>query len=59
MKAYGGVDVQNYIFLTSALVGGKWTAVRLGCFNPGERALHTHWIGCWMGPKAGLDDIEK
>jgi hypothetical protein len=25
MKAYGGVDVQIHIFLTSALAGGEWT----------------------------------
>jgi hypothetical protein len=24
MKAYGEVDVQTHVFLTSALVGGKW-----------------------------------
>jgi hypothetical protein len=26
MKTYGGVDVQIHIFLTSALVGGEWSA---------------------------------
>jgi hypothetical protein len=28
MKAYGGVDEQIQIFLTSALVGGEWSASR-------------------------------
>jgi hypothetical protein len=28
MKAYGGVDVYIHIFLTSALVGGEWSASR-------------------------------
>jgi hypothetical protein len=28
-------------------------------FNPGERAPGTHWIGGWVGPRAGLDDVEK
>jgi hypothetical protein len=26
---------------------------------PGERALGTHWIGDWLEPRAGLDDVEK
>jgi hypothetical protein len=59
MKAYGGVDVEIHIFLTSALVGGEWSASRPGRFTPGERAPGTHWIGGWVGPSAGLDDVEK
>jgi hypothetical protein len=31
----------------------------LGNFTPGERAPGTHWIGGWVGPRAGLDDVEK
>jgi hypothetical protein len=26
---------------------------------PGERAPDTHWIGGWVGPRAGPDDVEK
>jgi hypothetical protein len=26
---------------------------------PEERARGTHWIGGWVGPRAGLDDMEK
>jgi hypothetical protein len=26
MKAYGGVDVQIHVILTSTLVGGEWSA---------------------------------
>jgi hypothetical protein len=26
---------------------------------PGERATGTHWIGGWVGPRAGLDAVEK
>jgi hypothetical protein len=59
MKAYGGVDVQTHVFLTSALVGGEWSASRPGRFTPGERAPGTHWIGGWLDPRAGLDDLEK
>jgi hypothetical protein len=54
MKAYGGVDVQTRVFLTSALLGGEWSASRPGRFTPG-----THWIGGWVGPRADLDDVER
>jgi hypothetical protein len=37
MKAYGGVEVKIYIFLTSALAGGKWSASRPGRFTPRGR----------------------
>jgi hypothetical protein len=26
---------------------------------PGERAAGTHWIGDWVGPRAGLHNMEK
>jgi hypothetical protein len=38
MKEYGGMDVWKHIFLTSGLVGGKWSASRSGRFTAGERA---------------------
>jgi hypothetical protein len=57
MKAHGGVDVYIHIFLTSALVG-EWSAARPGRFIFGERAPGTHWIGGWVDPRAGLDDVE-
>jgi hypothetical protein len=59
MKAYGGVDVQIHIFLTSALAGGEWSASRPSCFTLGERAPGTHWRGGWVDPRAGLDDVDK
>jgi hypothetical protein len=59
MKAYGGMDVQIHIFLTSVLVGGEWSASHRGCFTPGERAPGTHQIGDWVSPRVGLDDLEK
>jgi hypothetical protein len=40
-------------FLTSAVVG-EWSASRPDRFTPG-----THWIGGWVDPRAGLDDVEK
>jgi hypothetical protein len=33
--------------LTSALVGGEWSALRPGRFTPGERAPDAHSIGGW------------
>jgi hypothetical protein len=27
--------------------------------RPGERAPCTHWIGDWVGSRAGVDDVEK
>jgi hypothetical protein len=44
--------------LTSALNGGEWSAPRPGRLTLGERSLHTHWIGGWVGPRAGLDAVE-
>jgi hypothetical protein len=59
MKAYGGVDVQIHIFLTSALAGGEWSASRPCRFTSGERAPGSHLIGGWVDPRAGLDGMEE
>jgi hypothetical protein len=45
--------------LTSALDGGEWSASHPGRFTPRERALGTHWIGGWVGPRAVLDAVVK
>jgi hypothetical protein len=59
MKGYGGVDVEIHVFLTLALAGSEWLASRPYRFTPGERAPGNHWIGGWVGPRDGLDDVEK
>jgi hypothetical protein len=59
MKAYGRVDVLSHIFFTWALVGGKWSASSPGHFTQEEKALSTHWLGVLVGPRAGLDDVDK
>jgi hypothetical protein len=59
MKAHRKVDVETHVFLTSALVGGEWSASRPGRFSPGERALRTQWVGGWVGLRAILDGVEK
>jgi hypothetical protein len=55
MKKYGRVDVWIHVFLTSALVGGEWSASRPGPLYHREKS----WIGGWVGPGAGLDDVER
>jgi hypothetical protein len=37
MKTFGGVDVYIHVLLTSALVGGEWSASRPCRFAPWER----------------------
>jgi hypothetical protein len=59
MMVYGGVHVEIHIFLTSALAGDEWSASRPCRFTPGEIASGTHWMGGWVKPRAGLDDLEK
>jgi hypothetical protein len=49
MNTYGGVDV----------VEGEWSASSPCRFTPGEKDPGTHWIRGWMGPRTGLDDMEK
>jgi hypothetical protein len=46
-------------FLTSALVGGEWSASRPGRFTPGERDPGTRWIGGWVSPSTGLNGLKK
>jgi hypothetical protein len=55
----GGGMHRSTFFLTSALVGGEWSASRFCRFTPGERAPCTHWIGGWVNPRAVLDNVEK
>jgi hypothetical protein len=45
--------------LTTALDGGEWSASRPGRFTPRVRAPGIHWIGGLVGPRAGLDAVEK
>jgi hypothetical protein len=58
MKAYGEVDVQIDAFLTSALAGRELSASRPGHFTPRERVPGIHGIRGWVGPRAGLDNME-
>jgi hypothetical protein len=40
-------------------VAGERSALRPGRFTTGERAPGTQWIGGWMGPRTGLDDVRR
>jgi hypothetical protein len=59
MKTYEGLDVYIHTFYTPTLVGGERSTSRPGRFTSVEKAPGTHWIGGWVGPRAGLDDIKK
>jgi hypothetical protein len=59
MKAYGGVNVQTNVFLTSVLVATERLTSRSGRFAPGEGAHGTHWNVRWVGPKISLDVMKK
>jgi hypothetical protein len=59
MKAYGGVDAQIHIFLTSELAEGELSASRPCRFSPVEKSTGTNWIGGWVGLRAGLDNMEN
>jgi hypothetical protein len=47
------------VFMTSALAGGEWSASRQGRFTTEERAPSSQWIGGWVGPSAGLDEVKR
>jgi hypothetical protein len=59
MRTYGGVGYIDHVFLTSALVGCEWSASRPGRFTPGEKAPGANWIGGCVGPRTGLDNVER
>jgi hypothetical protein len=37
----------------------EWPVSCPGCFIPEERAPGAHWIGGWVGPRYGLDAVER
>jgi hypothetical protein len=58
MKTYGEVDVEEHVFLRSAITGGDWLASRPSRFTPAERVPDSRWTGGWVCPRDGLDDME-
>jgi hypothetical protein len=67
MKAYRGVDILIYVYMSSALdggeecrlLGGGWLVSHPDCFAYGERFPGTQWIRFWVGPTAGLEFMKK
>jgi hypothetical protein len=37
----------------------EWSASRSGHSAPPRKAAGTHWIGGWVDPRAGLDDVKQ
>ncbi|KDR20851.1 hypothetical protein L798_04655 [Zootermopsis nevadensis] len=54
-RRLGGSGGIAYSVLTSAPDGGKWSASYPGRALPPGKEPGTHWIGGWVGPRAGLD----
>jgi hypothetical protein len=50
---------RSTFFLTSALAGDEWSASRPCRFYLRGKSPGTHWIGSWVDPRAGLDDLDK
>jgi hypothetical protein len=48
-----------HAFLTSALDAGERSASRTGSFTSGVTDLGIHWMGGWVGPRAGVDAEAK
>jgi hypothetical protein len=55
---WGSGCIDPYFF-TSALAVVEWSASCPGRFIPEERTPAAHWMGGWVGPSAGLEDVEK
>jgi hypothetical protein len=51
--------LELHAFVTSTLGEGEWSALRSSHCNSRERVPGHHWIGCWVGPRAGLDAVAK
>jgi hypothetical protein len=59
MKAYGGMDLMFHLFLISALVGGECSVSCPDPLTSKESAPVSRCIGSRVGPRAGLDGVEK
>jgi len=58
-KYIEGLDVYLQSFLTMALGEESAELHASSDLLPGEKKPDTHWIGSWVGPRAGLDVFRK
>jgi hypothetical protein len=58
MKTWASVGIAPS-FLTSVLDGGECSVSCSGHFTPAEVTPCTHWTGGWVGPRIGVDAVEK
>jgi hypothetical protein len=58
MKTYGSIGCidPHILDLGTSL---EWSASPPGHFTPKEISPGTHWIGGWLDPRTGLDNVEK
>jgi hypothetical protein len=56
VSGIGGIALS---YLTSALDGVEWSDSRPAPLAPGKEPPGTHWIGAWVGLRAGLNAMEK
>lgn len=47
------------LFMTQALGGGMLQTTQPGYFTRDQRARGTHWKGCVVGLRAGVDAVEQ
>jgi hypothetical protein len=59
MKTYGGIGGIASPFLTSVINRCERSASRLCRFSPGKTASVTHFAGDWLGPREGLNIMER
>jgi hypothetical protein len=57
MKAWSECMYPRFLDLYTSW---SWVVIsRPGRFTPPEKEPTSHWIGGWLGPRAGLDDVKK
>jgi hypothetical protein len=59
METLGGTGGTALPFFTSALDEVSGQSHAPASLHPRERASGSHWIRSWVGPRAGLDAMEK
>jgi hypothetical protein len=57
LMAWCSVKAQGQLYLYPTLDGGEWSVSHLDRFTHGVRIPGTHWLGGWVGPRAGLDTV--